>query len=175
MAARQPRKTLTALAGLALGGCQLPAVNLATNQPIKVDIAMRLDVYQHGATGESASPLATPAPGKPAALEPGKRRKDREADLQVFKNSRYVGEGHDGLLAVVAAPDGEKGDEVRHAVAAENGDRMTEMKAYAKSQKLSLAEVQIGQGELWRNRSFKGELIEIRQPDGSYRWEPKKG
>ncbi len=176
MAARQARQTLIATAALlAVGGCKVPSLNLSTNQPIKVDIAMRLDVYQHEANG--ASPAATPAPGDAAAakIAPGSRHKDREAEIQTFKNARLVGEGHDGLLVVLQAPDGDAGDELRHAVAAENADRRAEMKTSAKTRKLSLAEMQVGQGELWRNRSFKGEWIEVKKPDGSYAWTQKQG
>lgn len=160
---------------LAVGGCKTPSINLSTNEPIKVDIAMRLDVYQH--TAEGASPAATPKPGNPATakIEPSKRRKDREADIQTFKNSQSVGEGHDGLLVILKAPDGDAGDYLRHTVAAENADRMADMKAYAKAQNLSLAEVQTGQGELWRNRAFKGEWIEVKKSNGSYEWTQKQG
>lgn len=175
MAARHLGHSLIAACALGLAGCKAPSINLSTNQPIKVDIAMRLDVYQHSDGG--ASPAATPKPeaAAGAAIEPGKRRKDREADIQVFKNSRYIGEGHDGLLVILETPEGATGDYVRHTVAAENADRMAEMKSYAKSQKLSLAEVQTGQGELWQKRSFKGEWIEIKGPDGGYKWVQKQG
>lgn len=176
MAARKARHPLVALAFvLTSGGCQMPSINLATNQPIKVDIAMRLDVYQHDEDGPSPVATPKPAPGAAAALEPGRRRKDRDADLQTFKKARFVGEGHDGLLVILKAPEGNPGDYLRHTVAAENSDRMADMKAYAKSQKLPLAEVQAGQGELWRNRSFKGEWIETKGADGSYQWVQKQG
>ena len=33
---------------LALAGCKSIGVDLGTQQPLKVDIAMKLDVYQHG-------------------------------------------------------------------------------------------------------------------------------
>jgi uncharacterized protein YdbL (DUF1318 family) len=157
-----------------IGGCKVPSINLATSEPIKVDIAMRLDVYQHDADG--SLPAATPKPGAAsAAIEPGRRRKDREADIQTFKNSGYVGEAHDGLLVILKAPDGDPGDYVRHAVSAENSDRMADMKTYARSQKLSLAEVQTGQGELWQKRAFKGEWIEVKDANGGYRWVQKAG
>lgn len=176
MAARKTRtKIIAALVVLTIGGCKTPSINLATSQPIKVDIAMRLDVYQHEANG--ASPAATPKPGGPptAKVESSGRHKDRQADIQTFKNSALVGEAHDGLLVILKAPDGETGDFLRHTVAAENADRMAGMKASAKAQNLSLAEVQTGQGELWRNRAFKGEWIEIKKPDGSYAWTQKQG
>lgn len=177
MATRHSRQGIISAAAvlLTVGGCKTPSINLSTNEPIKVDIAMRLDVYQHDAGG--ASPAATPKPGNAATakIEPSGRRKDREADIQTFKNSQYVGEGHDGLLVILKAPDGDTGDYVRHTVAAENADRMSDMKAHAKAQNLSLAEVQTGQGELWRNRAFKGEWIEVKKSNGSYEWTQKQG
>jgi uncharacterized lipoprotein YajG len=45
------RQTLKVLAACALlAGCKAPTVNLATSDPIKVDINMRLDVYQYSTT-----------------------------------------------------------------------------------------------------------------------------
>jgi len=176
MAKRHSWKSLAALAGTAtcaLAGCKAPSINLSTAQPIKVDIAMRLDVYQHNAEGNGqASPLATPKPTGAAATT---RKKDREADIQVFKNSGAIGEGHDGLLVILSAPDGSDGDDLRHIVAAENAARMTDMKAAAAKQKIPLTDVQGTQAELWRNRAFKGEWFEEKQSDGSYRWVQKQG
>jgi uncharacterized protein YdbL (DUF1318 family) len=174
MAKRHPRKSLAALAAAAacaLAGCKAPSINLATSEPIKVDIDMRLDVYQHNAPGQ-ASPLATPKPSSAAASE---RRKDREAEIQVLKNEGVVGEAHDGLLVILNAPAGQDGDEARHTVALENAARMSDMKAAAAKQKVPLTEVQSEQAGLWRNRAFKGEWIEEKQADGSYKWVQKQG
>jgi uncharacterized protein YdbL (DUF1318 family) len=160
------------MAVCALAGCKAPSINLTTAQPIKVDIDMRLDVYQHSPDSNGqASPLATPKPSASAS----ERRKDRAADIQVFKNSGAVGEGHDGLLVILSAPDGGDGDELRHIVAAENAARLADMKAAASKQKIPLTEVQSTQAELWRNRAFKGEWFEEKQADGGYRWVQKKG
>lgn len=177
MAARQTSRTILALAALTLGGCKLPSVNLATNEPIKVDIDMRLDVYQHG--DGSATPPPTPqAPAavdnRPRSTDPDQRRRNRAADIQTFKNSRLVGERHDGLLEVLEEPAGEYGDYVRQTVARENTDRRAQMKAMAEEQKISFEEVQKAQGELWANRSFSGEWIEVSLADGSWKWEQKK-
>ncbi|MGB7840571.1 MAG: DUF1318 domain-containing protein, partial [Terrimicrobiaceae bacterium] len=136
-------------------------MNLSTNEPIKVDINMRLDVYQYSSptTKKPAAPQTTPAGQTPEA-----RRRNRMADIQQFKNERLVGEGHDGLLVILKNPEGEYGDYVRVAIDEENADRMELMKSLAESQKTSLPEIQSKQAELWRNRSFKGEWIETQQP-----------
>src|SRR5690606_13300748 len=166
------------VATLTLAGCKLPSVNLATNEPIKVDIDMRLDVYQHGDGSSAPSPTPQPSTNddnqQQRSTDPEERRRNRAADIQTFKNSRLVGERHDGLLEVLTEPSGEYGDYVRQTVARENSDRRAQMKIIAEEQKISLEEVQRAQGELWTNRSFSGEWIEVAQPDGSWKWEQKK-
>ncbi|MGH8046112.1 MAG: DUF1318 domain-containing protein [Chthoniobacterales bacterium] len=185
MAARKTRQRISAaLAACALlAGCKAPSINLATSEPIKVDIAMRLDVYQHtsgNGTTTASSPAATVAPAKPAPTparggDPEERRKNRQADIQTFKNSRIIGEGHNGLLTILVEPAGDYGDYVRRTVAGENSDRMAIMKARAEKEKRSLPDVQVEQAKLWVDRSFKGEWIETQKPDGSYQWVQKAG
>ncbi|HEY5811755.1 MAG TPA: DUF1318 domain-containing protein [Terrimicrobiaceae bacterium] len=160
------------LACAALSGCKAPTVNLATSEPIKVDINMRLDVYQYStpATQKLAKPQASPATQNPES-----RRRNRMADIQQFKNQRLIGEGRDGLLVIRAKPEGEYGDYVRTTVEEENADRTELMKSLAESQKTSLPEIQAKQAELWRNRSFKGEWIETPAPEGTWKWVQKEG
>ena len=154
-----------------LGGCKAPTVNLATSDPIKVDINMRLDVYQYSSptTKKSTTPQPTPTPQNPET-----RRRNRMADIQLFKNERLVGERHDGLLVILKKPEGEYGDYVRVTIEEENADRMQLMKSLADGEKTSLPEVQTKQAELWRNRSFKGEWIETQASDGSWQWVQKQ-
>jgi hypothetical protein len=125
------RQSLTVLIACSmLGGCKAPTVNLATSEPIKVDINMRLDVYQY-----SSPTTKKPAQAPPTAQTPEARRRNRMADIQQFKNERLVGEGHEGLLVIRTKPEGEYGDYVRVAVEEENADRMDLMKSLAESQK----------------------------------------
>jgi len=167
------RNTLTPLlCCVMLAGCAGPSVNLSTDEPIKVDINVRLDVYQHEAEGK-AKPAATPA--APAASDPVMSRQNRAAEVQNFKNSRLVGEGKDGLLVIMEEPTGEYGDYLRKTVVAENADRMKIMEELAESRKRPLTEVQSEQGGIWRARSFSGEWVEVPQADGSFKWEQKKG
>jgi hypothetical protein len=79
------------------------------------------------------------------------------------------------LLIVLVEPAGDYGDYVRRVVAGENSDRMAIMKARAEKEKRSLPDVQTDQAKLWADRSFKGEWIESRKPDGSYQWVQKEG
>ncbi|MDX2081761.1 MAG: DUF1318 domain-containing protein [Terrimicrobiaceae bacterium] len=155
------------MAVLTLAGCAGPTVNLATSEPIKVDIAMRLDVYQHNR--ETAKPSTAPE-----IVSPETARRNRMAEIQEFKNQRLVGEGRDGLLSIRTESPGEYGDYVRKTVAAENRDRMTLMKAQSDKEKVSLAEIQTRQGELWRQRSFRDEWIEVAGPDDTWVWQAKE-
>ena len=50
-----------ALPGLCAAGCAAPTVKLATAEPIKMDINVRLDVYQHNAPAAKAPAAAAPA------------------------------------------------------------------------------------------------------------------
>jgi len=160
MAARQTRQKISAPAALALlalpavlASCKTPSINLATSEPIKVDIAMRLDVYQHAPENGATTPVGSPAPTARAGTA-AERAKNREADIQVFKNSRLVGEAHTGLLVILTEPAGDYGDYVRRTIAAENSDRMAQMKSLAAKQKRALPEIQKEQAALWANRSW---------------------
>lgn len=153
---------------LALVGCAGPTVNLATPEPVKVDIAMRLDVYQHAKDPEKTAP-------SPRTAEPGKDRLNRTADIQTFKNSRLVGESADALLVIRVDTPGDYGDYIRKVVEAENADRMALMKAQAARDKLPLPSVQKKQADLARKMAFKDEWIEIEKADGTREWIPKEG
>lgn len=155
-----------------IAGCAAPTVNLATNEPIKVDIAMRLDVYQHS---KDVAKKGSPPAAAPGNSDPEARRRNRMADIQTFKNSRLVGEGRDGLLSVRVETPGDYGDTVRKIVSEENADRTALMKAAAEKEKLPLPDIQAGQAELWRKTSFEGELIEVNKPDGTWSWMQKSG
>lgn len=159
----------TAAAMAMLAGCTAPTVNLSTAEPIKVDISMRLDVYSHN------KEVAVKGAGVSPTSDAETRRRNRMADIQNFKNSRLIGEGRDGLVAIRVDTPGDDGDYVRKTVAAENDDRMAIMKAASEKGKKSLSTVQGEQAVLWQQRSFEGELIEVANPDGTFVWVPKSG
>ena len=89
------KTTLTPLAVSALlASCASPTVNLSTPEPVKVDIEMRLDVYQHAEkSGEQPDSQSSSA-------DPAASRRNRMAEVQTLKNSRVIGEGKDGLLVL---------------------------------------------------------------------------
>jgi len=141
---------------------------------------MRLDVYQHADPNAIAAvkpkPASSPLPAANGLGDPATRQKNRAAEIQNFKNSRWVGEGHDGLLVIrQPLPDGDEGDYITKVVQQENVDRTRIMRAEADAQKKPLAEIQAQSAEEWRNRSFSGEFIEVQQPNGSWKLVPKEG
>ena len=166
---KNPLNLATTATALFLTACAVPTVNLATPQPIKVDIAMRLDVYQHAkeSSKKSTSSVST-------ATDPAEARRNRMADIQTFKNSRLVGEGRDALLAIRVETPGDYGDFIRKTVDAENADRMALMKSDAEKQKTSLPQIQIKQASLAAKLAFKGEWIEVVKDDGSAEWIQKE-
>lgn len=166
---KNPLTLATTATALFLTACASPTVNLATPQPIKVDIAMRLDVYQHAkeAAKKSTSSVAT-------STDPVEARRNRMADIQTFKNSRLVGEGRDALLAIRVETPGDYGDFIRKTVDAENADRMALMKSDAEKQKASLPQIQTKQASLAAKLAFKGEWIEVVKDDGSAEWIQKE-
>jgi uncharacterized protein YdbL (DUF1318 family) len=153
-----------------LAGCKAPTVNLTTPDPIKVDINMRVDVYERG--GGSAPPK----PPAPSADLPAvdARRRARMGDVQNFKNSRLVGENRQGLLVVRDQPEGAYGRYIEKMVAEENADRMVVMRQLAAERNMSLEDIQAQQGELWRNRSFSGEWIEVAAGPDAWTWSQKQ-
>ena len=157
------------VAAIAAAGCQGPTVSLSTPEPIVVDVNMRVDIYERG--GGSAAAKPSSATDLPAA---DARRRSRMGDIQTFKNSRLIGEGRDGLLYVLSRPEGSYGEYVDKMVAEENGDRIVVMRQLAVERKMSLTDVQTQQGELWRNRSFSGEWVEVPQDNNTWRWVQKR-
>ena len=148
-----------------LAACN-PTVRVATPEPLKVDVDMRIDIYQH-ATGD------VPAAGPDAEAQD--RRRTRMAEIQNLKNARVVGENRHGLLSLVQPPPGEYGDYVRRTLEAENGDRLALMKQLAAERRVPLADVETEQATLWRERAFTGEWIEVEGPDRTWQWQQKQG
>jgi uncharacterized protein YdbL (DUF1318 family) len=148
-----------------LAACS-PTVRVATPEPLKVDVDMRVDIYQH-ATSDA------PAEGPDAEAQD--RRRARMAEIQTLKNGRVVGENRHGLLSLVQAPPGEYGDYARRTVEAENADRLALMKQLAAERRVPMAQIETEQATLWRERAFPGEWTETQGTDGTWRWEQKQG
>jgi hypothetical protein len=148
---------------LALAACKTPTVHLATPEPVKVDITMRLDVYQHGKETEKADLSEK-------SKDPTKDRMNRLADIQNFKNSRLIGENASALLSIRVDTPGDYGDYIRKAIEAENADRMALMKSQASREKVPLPRIQKAQADLAQKMAFKGEWIEVEKENGTLEW-----
>jgi hypothetical protein len=161
---------LTAAASL-LSSCKSFKVDLSSPEPIKVDVNMRLDVYQY--KGDE--------PGKKDEAEVSyeeavQRQRNRMAEIQKLKDNRFVGEDHRGLLHLREKPAGDWGDYVERTVNMENEDRTILMRREAKDSNRALHEVQ---DEQWKRRtsaSYAGEWVELPGDNANtYKWTQSTG
>jgi Protein of unknown function (DUF1318) len=159
-------------AALFLGqsACSLPDVNLATREPLKVDINVKMDVYQY------SKPAVDAADSTPKTVTSvTERKRNRMEQVQTLKNNRFVGENHLGLLNIRDLPAGEQGDYVKRTVEEENQDRIFLMVEQAKKDNLQMHEVQEREWKLNIDRAFPGEWIEVLGPrPGSFQWKTKE-
>ena len=146
------------VAALGLGGCS-PTINLATPDPIKVDVAVQLDVYQ------KTSP--TKLKEEQSSLEIAANRRLRTGQIQALKNDRIVGEDRDGYLDLRNPPTDPKYlAYAKGVVAAENADRSFLYLANAQSQNKPLELVERDYAGLWSDRAFPGEWVQ--KEDGTW-------
>ena len=135
-----------------LAGCA-PTINLATPDPIKVDVAVRLDVYQKTAP--------TKAKEEQSSLEIAANRRLRSGEIQVLKNNGVVGEDRDGYLAMRKEPtDPQFLKYAEDILAAENADRAFLYLSNAQAQNKPLEMVEKDYAQLWDDRAFPGEWIQ---------------
>ena len=139
-------------------GCA-PTVNIATPEPVKVDVAVRLDVYQKSAP--------TQAKQEQSSLEIAAGRRLRSGEIQSLKNDRIVGEDRDGYLDLRQKPkDAKFLAYAEGIVAAENADRAYIYLANAQAQNKPLEMIEADYAKLWRDRAFPGEWTQ--KEDGSW-------
>jgi uncharacterized protein YdbL (DUF1318 family) len=146
------RFALVALLGAALcTGC-LPTINLATPQPVKVDVSVRLDIYQK-------TPIKSKS--ETSSLEIAKDRRLRSGEIQQLKNDRVVGETRDGYLKVLHPPKDPKYLAYANSVVdAENTDRTVLYLASAQSESKPLEEIEAQYAKLWHDRAYPGEWVQ---------------
>ena len=175
-------KFIWILAGAsALGfGCARVEVQ-APKDPIKMDISMRLDVYQHVAKDiddiENIVSGKTPAQHAfasflvqtayagdldPSVEEAALRRRDRKAQVEALLSQGVLGEDNRGLLAVRGAVDAA----AEQTVAAENTDRTLIYGALAKKNGTSVGEIQKVYSERLHGNAPVG--APIQSPDGAW-------
>jgi hypothetical protein len=162
---------LLALPLLSLSSCETVKVDLQSPEPIKVDVNMRLDVYQYKGD-EPDKPDAAQASFDAAQT----RMRNRYAEIQTFKNNGLVGEDHRGLLHLREKPAGEWGDEVEKQVNQENEDRTLLIRRQAKDTNQAMHEVQ---DEQWKHRTkiaYHGEWIEVPgEKPNTFKWVQSDG
>jgi uncharacterized protein YdbL (DUF1318 family) len=151
------------VAGLVLGagclnGC-LPTVNLATPKPVKVDVGVRLDIYQK-------TPVAA-TKNEQSNITIAANRRLRSGEIQQLKNDRVVGEDRDGYLDIRNPPQDPKYlAYAKGIVNAENSDRSFLYLSNAQAQSKPLEMIEDQYAQLWRERAFGGEWIQ--KEDGTW-------
>jgi uncharacterized protein YdbL (DUF1318 family) len=141
-----------------LGGCT-PTINLATPEPVKVDVAVRLDVYQKTAP--------TKAKEEQSSLEIAANRRLRSGQIQQLKNDGLLGEDRDGYLDLRKPPTDPKYlAYAQGIVAAENADRSYLYLTNAQTQNKPLEMVEREYAQLWSDRAFPKEWVQ--KDDGTW-------
>ncbi len=161
-------RPLVVCSALALTGCKSIPIDVGTKDPVKVDIAMKVDVYQHG------DPAGPKKAAPPPATDAAKSRRLRMGEIQVLKNSRLVGESQAGALEIRTLPPGEYGDYVKMTVDAENADRSRLIEKLAKEKNIPVSQAARQQAELFQTGSFAGEWIEVSDAEGKFAWKQKE-
>lgn len=183
------------LAGLVMSmGCARVRVE-APKDPIKVDISMRLDVYQHVekdidaieniVSGSEEKPQSKTYQNimnffvadahaeeglTPEVEQAALRRKDRHSELVSLKGRGIVGENRSGLVEIRMS---DKADaSVAVLVQAENNDRMVIYRGVAEKNGTSIEEVQKLYAQRLQRDAPGGTPIEV--PGGSgFEWKIK--
>lgn len=178
-------------------GCARVRVE-APKEPIKLDISMRLDIYQHVAkdiddienivSGGSSGQTAPNKNGsslrffiKDAYAEEGLNpevekaalsRKNRRADLVSYEERGIIGENKNGLVEI-RNPEGADST-ANEIVNMENSDRMVIYAAIADKNGISMSEVQKLYAERLQRDANSGTPIEaLNSSTGQYGWQVK--
>lgn len=178
-------------------GCARVRVE-APKEPIKVDVTMRLDIYQHvvrdideiesivSGAKEKAKPKnsqsllnyflenAYAQEGlSPEVEQAALRRRNRLAELNYWQEEAVVGENKSGLVEIRLR---EKADSTVEALAeAENKDRLIIYEAVAKRNNTSVEEVQKLYTKRLQEDAPAGTPIEVfDETSGTYKWRVKE-
>jgi len=169
----------------------------APKEPIKVDISMRLDIYQHVVKDidnienvVSGAPKDTkPAENKsllnyfidaayaqeglsPQVQEAALRRRDRRAELVSWQEKGVVGENKAGLVETRIQES--VTSSLEGLIKAENSDRMLIYQAVAEKNGTSVEEVQKIYAKRLQQDAPTGTPIEVlNEATGSYAWKIK--
>jgi len=174
-------------------GCARVRVE-GSKEPIKVDISMRLDVYQHvqkdinaiedivSGSGNNTTPadkqsmldyFVSSAYAQeeldPQVEQAALRRKARREEIASWQQKRVLGEDKAGLLQI-RVPEASNAA-LEQLVAAENADRMTIYNALAKKNQTSVQSIQELYAERLQRDAPAGTPIEVvNAASGTYEW-----
>ncbi|MBU0504017.1 MAG: DUF1318 domain-containing protein [Candidatus Omnitrophota bacterium] len=177
-------------------GCARLSVQ-GSKEPIKVDISMRLDVYQHvekdiaaieslvsGAKdiakpGDKQSFLINFIPNayaqegfSPEVEQAALRRKERINELYALEGRGVVGENKSGLVEARDLP--QVSTAVKQIIDAENSDRIIIYKAVAAKNNTSLEDVQKLYAKHLQSDAPSGTPVEVlNEGSGAYGWRLK--
>jgi uncharacterized protein YdbL (DUF1318 family) len=167
----------------------------APKEPIKVDITMRLDVYQHiikdidaiedivsGEGRERARPqsLLDSFVGycyaeeglNPEIEQAALRRKERYAQLSSLQQKGVVGENRNGLVEIRTP--GQSSPQVDELIKLENNDRMIIYRLIAEKNRVSVEEIQKVYAKRLQNDAPPATPVEVlNEASGSYEWRVK--
>jgi uncharacterized protein YdbL (DUF1318 family) len=180
------KKIFIVLSAVVLLSCA--KVNLQTSQPLKVDINMRVDVYQHVAKdvesiqdqiyGKSEKKINAISLFEEAFAQDQSelsaavaRRKDRKDKIWDYFSKGYIGENRDALL-VVRDVSGSARTEVESAISEENRDRDIIYNATAQKNGAALDQVRKVFFDDDYNRAGSGFWFELNK-GGAYTWVKK--
>ena len=180
---------------VAFFGCARVRVE-APKDPIKLDISMRLDIYQHVAKDIDAiedivsgnGPKKT-APGKkgsmldvfvrdayaqdsfgPEVEKAAYSRRDRKSELDSWEEKGVIGENKLGMVEIRGSAD----SSTNALIDAENSDRMVIYKAIANKNGISVEEVQkIYAKKLQDGAASETPVESLNESTGQYEWKVK--
>ena len=164
-------------------------VRVETVEPIKVDINMRVDIYQHVAEEVQSindqiygtdmdvnflfslieDAYAADNTGLTAAIS---RRKNRLKQIEEYFVLGYLGENRYALLELRAQVPPSEEAKIKEVISRENSDRQTIYKATAEKNEISISEAQKIFFEDDYKRALGGFLFEVLK-DGKYVWQTK--
>ncbi|MFH1458442.1 MAG: DUF1318 domain-containing protein [Candidatus Omnitrophota bacterium] len=175
-------------------GCARVKVE-GSKEPIKVDISMRLDIYQHVAkdiddiesivSGTQAKPekqdtqssinlfvgtaFAQDSGLSPEVEQAALRRKDRRSELASWQEKGALGENKSGLVEIKGPVDAS----IEALVKTENKDRMVIYEAVAEKNGTSTEAVQKLYAKRLQDDAPSGTPIEAANETGNYVWRIK--
>lgn len=179
---------------VAFFGCARVRVE-APKDPIKLDISMRLDIYQHVAKDIDA--IEDIVSGNEPKTAPGKKgsmldifvkdayaqdsfgpevekaaysRRDRKSELDSWEEKGVIGENKLGMVEIRGSTD----SSTNALIDAENSDRMVIYKAIANKNGISVEEVQKIYAKKLQDGAASGTPVEsLNESTGQYEWKVK--